>query len=129
MLSRYGVGPCILGFNILLFLGGSVNFLGVFYSQFWVMVVGRALFGLGAEGMIIAQSTMAEKWFAGKFLSFAIGLNCFIDFSSATLQDFILPQVFLKTRSLEFPYLVIIVVAFVGFLIGVTFYFLDLYAS
>jgi len=39
------------------------------------MAVGRLIFGLGAESMIVAITTVIGRWFKGKQLSFAFGLN------------------------------------------------------
>jgi MFS family permease len=39
------------------------------------MAVGRLVFGLGAESMIVAITTIIARWFKGKELSFAFGLN------------------------------------------------------
>jgi len=66
-------------------LGGAVNaLLGVFGWVFdvnsvppavAVMAAGRLLFGLGAESLIVAVTTAIARWFKGKELSFAFGLN------------------------------------------------------
>ena len=40
-----------------------------------VMLVGRFLLGVGAEPLIVAVTTALAKWFKGKELSFAFGLN------------------------------------------------------
>ncbi|MBD3223845.1 MAG: MFS transporter [Caldithrix sp.] len=41
----------------------------------WVMASGRLIFGLGAESLIVAVTTIIARWFKGKELSFAFGLN------------------------------------------------------
>jgi len=40
-----------------------------------VMAAGRLIFGLGAESLIVAVTTAIAKWFKGKELSFAFGIN------------------------------------------------------
>ncbi len=40
-----------------------------------VMTAGRLLFGLGAESMIVSVTTAIARWFKGKELSLAFGLN------------------------------------------------------
>src|SRR5205814_592411 len=40
-----------------------------------VMIAGRTVLGLGAESMIVAVTTALAKWFKGKELSFAFGIN------------------------------------------------------
>ena len=39
------------------------------------MAAGRLVFGLGAESLIVAVTTAIAKWFKGKELSFAFGIN------------------------------------------------------
>jgi MFS family permease len=43
-----------------------------------VMATGRLIFGLGAESLIVAVTTAIAKWFRGKELSFAFGINLMI---------------------------------------------------
>jgi len=40
-----------------------------------MMAAGRLVFGLGAESLIVAVTTAIAKWFRGKELSFAFGVN------------------------------------------------------
>jgi MFS family permease len=40
-----------------------------------LMIAGRTVLGLGAESMIVAITTALAKWFKGKELSFAFGIN------------------------------------------------------
>ncbi len=44
-------------------------------GDLWVMAGGRLIFGMGAESLIVAITTVIAKWFKGKELSFAFGLN------------------------------------------------------
>lgn len=44
-------------------------------SDLTFMAIGRLVFGLGAESMIVAVTTVIGRWFKGKQLSFAFGLN------------------------------------------------------
>ncbi len=44
-------------------------------QSFGVMALGRLIFGLGAESMIVAVTAALGQWFKGKQLGFAFGLN------------------------------------------------------
>ncbi|MFH0733758.1 MAG: MFS transporter [bacterium] len=44
-------------------------------SSLTTMAAGRLVFGLGAESLIVAVTTVIGKWFKGKQLSFAFGIN------------------------------------------------------
>lgn len=54
-------------------LSGAV--ITVLEGSLFVMAAGRLVFGLGAESMIVAVTTALAKWFKGKELSFAFGIN------------------------------------------------------
>lgn len=45
------------------------------FPDITTMAIGRLIFGLGAESMIVAVTTVIGRWFKGKQLSFAFGLN------------------------------------------------------
>jgi len=57
----------------LLCLAGAV--ITVSSGTLEVMAAGRLVFGLGAESLIVAVTTAIAKWFRGKELSLAFGLN------------------------------------------------------
>jgi MFS family permease len=44
-------------------------------DRFGLMASGRMVFGIGAESLIVAVTTAIAKWFKGKELSFAFGVN------------------------------------------------------
>jgi len=46
--------------------------------HFPVMATGRLIFGMGAESLIVSVTTALAKWFRGKELSFAFGINLVI---------------------------------------------------
>lgn len=72
VIDRLGTRISTFIFSFLCLLGAVVT---VLTSELWVMAVGRLIFGLGAESMIVAITTIIGRWFIGKELSFAFGLN------------------------------------------------------
>src|SRR5881275_1538618 len=60
-------GLCLAGALITAMRGSAVT-----------MIAGRTVLGLGAESMIVAVTTALAKWFKGKELSFAFGINLLI---------------------------------------------------
>jgi MFS family permease len=59
-------------FALLCVLGAALTAVS---GMLWVMATGRLVFGLGAESLIVAVTTAIAKWFKGKELSFAFGVN------------------------------------------------------
>jgi len=72
IVDKIGTRLATLVFTFLCALGAGVT---ASSSNFIVMASGRLIFGLGAESMIVAVTTAIAKWFRGKELSFAFGLN------------------------------------------------------
>jgi MFS family permease len=75
IIDRWGTKRSIALFALIC-LGAA--FLTAVSSHFWVMAGGRFLLGVGAEPLIVAVTTALAKWFKGKELSFAFGINLMI---------------------------------------------------
>jgi len=72
IIDRIGTRKSVFIFTLLVMLGALITAL---YGNLYLMVTGRLIFGLGAESMIVAITTIIARWFKGKELSFAFGLN------------------------------------------------------
>ncbi len=72
IIDRIGTKKAVIIFTSLCFLGALIT---VSAGNVYVMATGRLVFGLGAESMIVAITTAIAKWFRGKELSFAFGIN------------------------------------------------------
>jgi len=72
IIDRIGVKRATLLFGVLCWFGAVIT---VVAPNFYVMAAGRLVFGLGAESLIVSVTTALAKWFKGKELSFAFGVN------------------------------------------------------
>jgi len=72
IIDRLGTKKSTFIFAILCLLGAVIT--ASSNELFW-MAAGRLVFGLGAESLIVAVTTAIAKWFRGKELSFAFGIN------------------------------------------------------
>lgn len=72
VIDRIGTKKALTVFAILCLLGAGLTAAS---GKPEVMIAGRAVLGLGAESMIVAVTTALAKWFRGKELSFAFGIN------------------------------------------------------
>ena len=72
IIDRIGTKKAIAMFAGLCLLGALLT---AARGQAPVMIAGRTVLGLGAESMIVAVTTALAKWFRGKELSFAFGIN------------------------------------------------------
>jgi MFS family permease len=72
IIDRVGIRQALFLFSALCLLGAVLTAL---QGKFGTMIAGRTLLGLGAESQIIAVTTALARWFKGKELSFAFGIN------------------------------------------------------
>lgn len=72
IIDRLGTKRSTLIFAVLCLLGAAIT---ASSSKLEMMAAGRLVFGLGAESLIVAVTTAIAKWFKGKELSFAFGIN------------------------------------------------------
>lgn len=72
IIDRIGTKKAITMFAILCLMGAALT---AARGRAPVMIAGRTVLGLGAESMIVAVTTALAKWFKGKELSFAFGIN------------------------------------------------------
>jgi MFS family permease len=72
IIDKIGTKKAALIFAVLVFIGALFTTLK---GNIVFMATGRLIFGLGAESMIVAITTILARWFKGKELSFAFGLN------------------------------------------------------
>ncbi|MBI4810955.1 MAG: MFS transporter, partial [Ignavibacteriales bacterium] len=72
IIDRIGTRKSVFIFTVLIMLGAFVT---TVKGDIYTMATGRLIFGLGAESMIVAITTIIARWFKGKQLAFAFGLN------------------------------------------------------
>jgi MFS family permease len=63
------------------------GFLTAVSSNLYIMLAGRFLLGIGSEPLIVAITVAIAKWYKGKELSFAMGLNLFFARSGTVAVD------------------------------------------
>jgi len=72
IIDRLGTKKSTFIFALLCMIGAVIT---AATPKLEIMAAGRLVFGLGAESLIVAVTTAIAKWFKGKELSFAFGIN------------------------------------------------------
>src|SRR5688572_30546874 len=86
LVDRFGTRTATLGFTAICLIGALLPALAgafsvgtllpeFFAGPFGVMALGRLVFGIGAESMIVAVTAILGHWFKGRQLGFALGVN------------------------------------------------------
>jgi MFS family permease len=74
ILDRIGIRKSGFVFGALCVLGSLITSIAAGRSFTW-MLVGRMVYGFGSEAVILVVNKVIAKWFRGKELGFAFGLN------------------------------------------------------
>ena len=72
LIDRIGTKRATFIFGVFCLLGAALT---AATEQLAMMAAGRLVFGIGAESLTVSVTTALAKWFRGKELSFAFGLN------------------------------------------------------
>ncbi|MCU0304823.1 MAG: MFS transporter [Thermoanaerobaculales bacterium] len=99
VIDRYGTVKSTIVFGAICTIAGILM---VATSSYWVMLAARLLLGLGSEPLIVAITCALAKWFKGRELGFAFGINLTIarlgSFSADWMPTWV-PSAFLSWRS------------------------------
>jgi len=126
IIDRIGTKTSVMIFTALIMIGAIVT---AITGNIWIMSSGRLIFGLGAESMIVAITTIVARWFKGKELSFAFGLNLTV----ARLGSFLALNSPSWGKTLyehwQSPLWITVAAGVFAFICVVLYFFLDIYAS
>ena len=126
IIDRIGTRTSVIIFTAFIMLGALIT---AVTGNIWVMASGRLIFGLGAESMIVAVTTIIARWFKGKELSFAFGLNLTL----ARLGSFLALNSPTWGKSMyaywQSPLWITVYAGVFAFLCVVIYFFLDVYSS
>lgn len=104
MMEKAGLPVSALSFTALIFLGHLIVTLGIHSENYPLVVVGRGLYGIGGEGLVITQPTINEYWFSGSMLSVSNGVCQSLNFVGIMLGNYLVPKSFQSTRNILSPF-------------------------
>ncbi|KAI3634348.1 hypothetical protein MIR68_007952 [Amoeboaphelidium protococcarum] len=94
MVDRMDSNRILLIFSVLVLFGTSLFTVGSLQKLYWVMIVGRALFGIAGESLEVAQAKITTDWFRDHSLGLALGFNLTVARLATALNDIISPAIF-----------------------------------
>lgn len=126
IIDRIGTRKSVLIFTLLIMLGAIIT---AVTGELLIMAAGRLVFGLGAESMIVAITTVVARWFKGKELSFAFGLNLTV----ARLGSFLALNSPTWGKSLfdywQSPFWITVAAGVFALICAIIYFFLDVYSA
>ncbi|MFA7421327.1 MAG: MFS transporter [Melioribacteraceae bacterium] len=126
VIDKIGTRVSTFIFTTLCLIGAAIT---ASFSDITMMAIGRLVFGLGAESMIVAITTVVGRWFRGRQLSFAFGLNLTLARlgSFAALNSPSWASVFYDTY--KYPLLIALGAGVISIAMAVIYWGMDSYAE
>jgi MFS family permease len=91
LVDMFGVCPSLLACTMLLNLGQIVVAIGFSSQSWWIILMGRFIFALGGENLIVASSALLADWFIGGELALAFGINLSIARVGGVINNILSP--------------------------------------
>lgn len=107
----------------LTFFGQIIIYYGMYIGNYWWVLFGRGLYGIGGEGLTILQLTINELWFYGNFLSMSVAWCDIIAVFAILAGNFLSPELFTKTRNLSVSFFVMALMCFLSAICGILYFF------
>uniref|UniRef100_A0A8D3CQE1 Lysosomal dipeptide transporter MFSD1 n=1 Tax=Scophthalmus maximus TaxID=52904 RepID=A0A8D3CQE1_SCOMX len=96
----FGIRLGTIIFSLFVCVGQVIFASGALLNHFWLMEVGRFVFGIGGESLAVAQNTYAVNWFKGKELNLVFGLQLSMARLGSTVNMNIMGWVYSKVADL-----------------------------
>ncbi|KAM3874916.1 lysosomal dipeptide transporter MFSD1 isoform 2-T2 [Diretmus argenteus] len=96
----FGIRLGTVIFSLFVCVGQIIFATGALVDHFWLMEVGRFVFGIGGESLAVAQNTYAVNWFKGKELNLVFGLQLSMARLGSTVNMNIMGWVYSKVGGL-----------------------------
>jgi MFS family permease len=126
IIDRIGTRKSTTLFAFICMIGALVTLAS---GSFYMMAAGRLIFGLGAESLIVAVTTALARWFRGKELSFAFGLNLTLARAGSFAADWSPTWFRAAYETWRAPLLIALVFAFVSFIGAAVYWILEAQAA
>ncbi|KAG0329393.1 hypothetical protein BGZ99_002104 [Dissophora globulifera] len=94
--DRFGHRKLLVSLSVVVALGDLIVCLGVQKRNIPTMLVGRVVFG-AAESLAVVQSAITVKYFRGKELAMALGINLCVSRLGSVLNDVLTPYIWSKS--------------------------------
>ncbi|KAH8341394.1 hypothetical protein KR059_005840 [Drosophila kikkawai] len=90
----FGIRLGTIIYMLIVLVGQLIFATGGVLGHFWLMIVGRFVFGIGAESLAVAQNSYAVLWFKGKELNMVFGLQLSVARFGSTVNFWIMQPLY-----------------------------------
>ncbi|XP_072936747.1 lysosomal dipeptide transporter MFSD1-like [Epargyreus clarus] len=95
LVDRYfGVRLGTIIYVAIVFVGSVIFALGAYINAFWVMILGRFIFGIGGESLQVAVNNYVVLWFKGEGLNMVFGLQLSFSRFGSTVNFWVMEPIY-----------------------------------
>ncbi|CAB3250098.1 unnamed protein product [Arctia plantaginis] len=95
LVDRYfGVRLGTVIYMTIVFVGAVLFALGVYINTYWLMILGRFVFGIGGESLQVVVNNYVVLWFKGKELNMVFGLQLSFSRFGSTVNFWVMEPVY-----------------------------------
>jgi len=91
MADRFGNKTILLIFSAFILIGSAIETIACFQRSMVTFLVGRFIFGCGAETLNVCVSILISKWFKGQELAFALAIIISLSKLATVVTDWTSP--------------------------------------
>lgn len=95
-MDRFGTSSLMQLLSVVICVGHLFFSIGVQWRSLPLMIFGRVLFGIGGESLSVAQTRMTTKYFRGRELALALGVNLSVARLGSVANDLLSPYLAVK---------------------------------
>jgi len=129
MIQTIGPANSTVILSMMCFIGMTGMYIALETNSYMYLLIGRAVFGAGAENLLIATMAAIGKWYFGKYLSLASGVTQSINMVVGAFGNFIAPFLFLYYRNVKISVFAGAISCFISFIAAALFSIIDAFYS
>ena len=94
MADRFGNKTILLVFSAFILIGSAIETFACFQRSMVMFLIGRFVFGCGAETLNVCMSIVISKWFKGQELALALAINLSLSKLATVVTDWTSPLMY-----------------------------------
>jgi MFS family permease len=123
--DKLGTRNGLMLFSFVVCIGQGLLMLGGYQMSFNTLLIGRIVFGIGCEAMIVGQSAIASAWFMNFELSFAMSVIVCFPMLGSFMQGALIPTVYERTEDFGWVFAIGFIMCLGSFLISILMAIMD----
>ena len=125
MVQKTGLGLGGLISSQTVYFGVLAAYGGLYYASFTLLAIGRAIYGMALDILIVVKIGVVEKWFTGKYLAILVAVSDSIMNLWIALAAYLGPELYVRSRGIDQPMLMYSLMALFCVFLCFLYWFID----